>query len=90
MRPYVVWFDEFVENLDVAIKTAIDADIFVAIGTSLRVSPASLIVKYPHHSVPKYSINEADLSDRLPDNYIQIQETATKGMDKFIVELTKL
>lgn len=90
MRPYVVWFDEFVENLDVAIKTARDADIFVAIGTSLRVSPASLIVKYPHHSVPKYSINVADLSDRLPDNYIQIQETATKGMDKFIVELTKL
>lgn len=39
---------------------------------------------------PKYSINVADLSDRLPDNYIQIQETATKGMDKFIVELTKL
>lgn len=56
----------------------------------MRVSPASLIVKYPHHSAPKYSINVADLSDRLPDNYIQIQETATKGIDKFIVELTKL
>ena len=56
----------------------------------MRVSPASLIVKYPHYSVPKYSINVADLSDRLPDNYIQIKETATKGMDKFIVELTKL
>ena len=67
-----------------------NADIFVAIGTSLRVSPASLIVKYPHHSVPKYTVNPADLSDRLPDGYTQIRETATRGIDRFIEELMKL
>lgn len=90
MRPYVVWFDEFAENIDIATKIARDADIFVAIGTSLRVSPASLIVKYPHHSVPKYTVNPADLSDRLPDGYIQIRETATRDIDRFIEELMKL
>ena len=42
----------------------------------------------PHHEVPRFIIdpNEVDV----PDGYIHINETTTKGIDIFIEEIKKL
>lgn len=43
-RPHIVWFEEAVPEMSNAIRYAMDADIFVVIGTSLVVYPAASIL----------------------------------------------
>jgi len=87
LRPFVVWFDEYVNSNDLgkAISYIKEADIFIVIGTSLNVQPAKNLVKYAHREVPKYIIdpNEVDV----PEGFDRIHKTATEGMAELIKEL---
>lgn len=49
-RPDVVWFGEAVRHLDEAIRAIEEADLFVLIGTSGRVSPASAFMDLAQQS----------------------------------------
>ncbi len=88
LRPFVVMFGEYLSNMSDAVRIVKNADIFLVVGTSLKVYPANQLVKYPHHEVPRFIIdpNEVDV----PEGYIHIKETATKGIDIFIEEVKKL
>ena len=94
LRPYIVWFGEYVTEYDKATKIVRDADIFLVIGTSLTVTPAAQMVKFPHHSVPKFIIDPGmafdPYDDHFPDGYVHIKENATTGIETFIDHLIKL
>lgn len=94
LRPYIVWFGEYVTEYDKATKIVRDADIFLVIGTSLTVTPAAQMVKFPHHSVPKFIIDPGmafdPYDDHFPDGYVHIKENATTGIETFIDHLIEL
>ena len=90
LRPFIVWFGESVYSMEVAIDYVKEADIFVVIGTSLEVNPAATLVDYMRSDIPCYIINPDNLSDKVPNRFIQIKEVATKGMDILIDELIQL
>ena len=85
LRPFIVWFGEYVYAMEVAMDYAEVADIFVVIGTSLKVYPAANLVDCAHPEVPKFIIDPNDLN--IPNGYIHIKDSATKGMEKLIDKL---
>ena len=81
MRPHIVFFQEAVPNMELAVEWVNEADIFVVIGTSLNVYPAAGLLHYVRPGIPVYYIdpNPADITIMEPDVHI-IKATATEGM----------
>lgn len=94
LRPHIVWFGEYVTEYETAAKIIQDADIFVVIGTSLTVSPASDLIRYPHKSVPKFIIDPHKPDNSYNDDYLDlfehIKKPAVAGMEAFIDRLLEL
>ena len=94
LRPYIVWFGEFVTEYQTAAEIIKDADIFVVIGTSLTVTPASELIRYPHKSVPKFVIDPYRPSEPYNDGYLDlfehIKQSASEGLETFIDRLLEL
>ena len=88
LRPFIVWFGEYVYAIEVAMDYVKQADIFVVIGTSLTVHPAANLVEYAHHEVPKFIV-DPNIKE-VPNGFVHIKESATKGVDELIEELRKL
>ena len=88
LRPFIVWFGEYVYAMEVAMNYVNSADIFVVIGTSLTVHPAANLVEYAHPEVLKFIIEPNDLN--IPNGYIHIKDSATKGTERLIDELITL
>ena len=82
LRPYIVWFGEYVDDFEMAEQIVKEADIFLVIGTSLTVYPAASLVHYAHREIPKFIINPGETI--IPENYIHIKEDATIGIEHFI------
>lgn len=94
LRPHVVFFGEGVPNMEEAARIAMEADVFVIIGTSLNVYPAAGLASYVRSDVPIYIVDPAD-PDRVKSGYIQnnityIQERAAIGVPKLVEELKKI
>ena len=87
LRPYIVWFDEPVPNMPVAMNTAFEADIFVVIGTSLLVSPANMLTAC---SGATHNIVIDPGEVEIPEGFLHIKETATVGMEMLYQSLMKL
>lgn len=66
LRPYIVWFGEYVDNMDEATRFVKQADVFVVIGTSLVVYPAAGLVNYAKRGIPKFLIDPNDIKGGLP------------------------
>ncbi|MCS6822929.1 MAG: NAD-dependent deacylase [Cytophagaceae bacterium] len=82
LRPHVVWFGEPVPMFNHAVNIAMQADIFIVVGTSLQVYPAaSLIECVPQHA-PKYIIDPRRPAVRFHENLTFIEKTATQGMSE--------
>ena len=83
MRPHIVFFQEAVPNMELAVDWVHEADIFVVIGTSLNVYPAAGLLHYVRPGIPIYYIdpNPADITITNPEIHI-IKATATEGMKK--------
>jgi NAD-dependent deacetylase len=90
LRPNIVWFGEMVPLMDVAIRYAADADIFLIVGTSLVVYPAAGLIRYVDRDVPKFAVdpNAMDIGD-FP-SLMMIVDKASTGMEKVRKELMKL
>ena len=88
LRPFIVWFGEYVYAMEVAMDYVKEANIFVVIGTSLTVHPAANLVEYAHPEIPKFIIDPN--TKEVPNGFIHIRENATKGVDRLIEELMKL
>lgn len=80
MRPHIVFFQEPVPNIEKAMELAHEADIFVAIGTSMVVYPAAGLIDCVRPGTPVYYIdpNPAPIG-HLRDVTV-IAEPATKGV----------
>jgi len=79
-RPDIVWFEEPVPMIEHAMMIAMDADIFVVVGTSLQVYPAAGLVMYAPQNADKYIIDKKiPYVSRLPKLTV-IEQPATKGV----------
>ncbi len=90
LRPYIVWFGEYVDNMDEATRFVKQADIFVVIGTSLVVYPAAGLVNYAKREIPKFLIDPNDIKGGLPMGYQHIKATAVEGVDELVKRLDEL
>ena len=78
VRPHIVFFEEAVPNMTSAIEIAMQADVFVVIGTSLSVYPAASLLQYVPSGIPVYYIDPNPAP--VPDWVTVIREPATKGV----------
>lgn len=88
MRPFIVWFGESVPKLSDAAKEVQSADILIIIGTSLNVYPAAGLIHYTKPGCKIYLVDPQPMPLRM-ENYTQIQEKATVGMEMLKEELFK-
>lgn len=81
LRPHIVWFGEAVPMIEPATDIAMNADIFMVVGTSLQVYPAAGLINYVNKTVPKFIVDphipEASSNYK---NISFITETATVGV----------
>lgn len=80
LRPYIVFFGEAVPNIEPAAQLAMDADIFIIIGTSLNVYPAAGLVQYVRPDVPVYLIDPKPAMAAGRHDVRQIVKGASDGM----------
>ena len=88
LRPYIVWFGEYVDGMEVAKEHVRKADIFAVIGTSLQVYPAAGLTRYAHGSVPKFVV-DPNLAV-IPTGFIHIKDNATSGVAQLVEEIKRL
>ena len=88
LRPYIVMFGEYIDSMNVAVDIVSKADIFVVIGTSLKVYPAAGFINYAHHEVPKFVIDPGEMEQCTHLGFTHFKTTATEGM-KMLLEAFK-
>ena len=86
LRPYIVFFGEAVPNIERAAQEAMEADIFIIIGTSLNVYPAAGLVQFVRPSTPVFLIDPKPVS--AGSGVKQIQKGASEGMKELFAQLT--
>lgn len=79
-RPYIVWFEEPVPMIEVAIPIVYSADIFVVVGTSLVVYPAAGLINYVEVSTPKFIVDKKIPVMPAMQNITIIEKPATEGV----------
>lgn len=88
LRPYIVWFGEYVPDMEMAERHVREADIFVVIGTSLSVYPAAGLTRYAHGSVPRFVVDPH--LEIIPTGFTHIKDTATRGVAQLKKEIERL
>ena len=83
-------FDEYVNSRNVAIDIVSKADIFVVIGTSLKVHPAASFINYAHHEVSKFVTDPSNMEQCIQLGYTHFKTTATAGMKKLLEAFKEL
>ena len=87
LRPYIVWFGEYVDNMDIAQHWVTKADVFVVIGTSLVVYPAASLVNYAPSGIPKFLIDPNEMRGGMPLGFQHIKAKAVEGVDELVMRL---
>ncbi|HEY9117159.1 MAG TPA: NAD-dependent deacylase [Roseivirga sp.] len=82
LRPNIVWFGEAVPMMEPAIRIALEADIFLVVGTSLQVYPAASLIQYTQKDCPIYLIDPIKPEGSFVSNLTLIEEKASTGMVK--------
>ncbi|MFY0598852.1 MAG: NAD-dependent deacylase [Cyclobacteriaceae bacterium] len=82
LRPHIVWFGEMVPMMEPAIEQAMQADIFMVVGTSLLVYPAAGLMNYTSDEVPKFIIDPNLPDFRKEDNTYVFEEPASSGVKR--------
>lgn len=90
LRPHIVWFEEPVPMIEMAIPIVAEADIFVVIGTSLAVYPAAGLINYTNKNTPIYIIDKVIPNISGIRNLTAIEKPATTGVCELIELLRKL
>ncbi len=80
LRPHIVWFDEQVPMMEVAVEIMETADIFAVVGTSLVVYPAAGLVNYAPSNIPKFIVDKNLPSVKQIKNLTAIEKPATEGV----------
>jgi len=82
LRPHIVWFEEDVPMIETAVEVVRNADIFVVIGTSLKVYPAAGLIELVKDNVPKYIIDKKIPAVQHLKNIILLEGTASEGVGR--------
>lgn len=77
LRPNVVWFNEEVNHLELAKKHLMEAEVVVAIGTSLAVEPAASLLKHARFHARKLLIT-LELVGKLPHGFKWVRARASQ------------
>lgn len=80
LRPFIVFFGEGVPMIEPAAAKAMEADIFIIIGTSLNVYPAAGLVQYVKPGTPVYLIDPKPVMAAGRHKVTHIQKGASEGM----------
>jgi NAD-dependent deacetylase len=80
LRPHIVWFEEPVPMIELAVPVVYAADIFVVVGTSLAVYPAAGLINYVELETPKYIIDKKIPYTSPMRNLTLIEKPATEGI----------
>ena len=86
----IVMFGEYVDSMNAAIYTVSEADIFVIIGTSLTVYPASELKCYAPNDIPRFVIDPGEFSGGMVYDFEHIKTTAVAGVDILKAKLKEL
>jgi NAD-dependent deacetylase len=86
LRPDIVWFEEQVPMIEVAMEVMSTAEIFVIIGTSLLVYPAASLIDYAPPYILKFIIDKSIPYVATIKNLTTIEKTASEG----VMELQRL
>ncbi len=89
LRPHIVWFGEDVPQIIEAARIASTAEIFVVIGTSMKVYPAAGLLDYVPQYSPKYLIDPDAPTISWISNLEIIKEKAGKGLPVLVEKLIK-
>lgn len=86
LRPHVVWFGEVVPMIEKAAELCYDADIFILIGTSLKVYPAAGLIDLVPVNAIKYlvDLNDPGIAGK---NMQVVLERASVGVPKLTDQL---
>lgn len=87
-RPHIVWFEEPVPMIEMAVPVVNSADMFVVVGTSLVVYPAAGLVNYTQQGIPIYVIDKKTPYMSSVSNLTLIEKPATEGVGQLIKILT--
>ncbi len=90
LRPHIVWFEEAVPMIEIAIPVVQSADIFVVAGTSLVVYPAAGLVNYAGPEIPKFIIDKKIPYVSSMPNLVMIEKPATAGVEELKELLTSV
>ncbi|EHQ29378.1 SIR2 family NAD-dependent protein deacylase [Mucilaginibacter paludis] len=90
LRPHVVWFGEMVPMIETAAQICSTADLFILVGTSLAVYPASGLINYVPDEVPKYIVDPKIPTVYNVDNLTKIEAKASIGVPELVDELMKV
>lgn len=82
LRPHIVWFGEAVPKLEEGAKAVSECDVLLVVGTSLAVYPAAGLVNYITYGNPIYLIDPKPIKINY-SKYVQIEDVASRGMEKF-------
>lgn len=82
LRPHIVWFGEAVPMMEVAIREASTADIFIVAGTSLQVYPAAGLLDFIDSETPKFIVDPQIPTSSKKANTFFYEEKATTGLPK--------
>lgn len=80
LRPHIVWFNEAVPNMDIAIELLDDVDYFIIVGTSLNVYPAAGLLNFVPPESKKILIDPKDFNLSKSNNIMHIKTTASLGV----------
>ena len=89
LRPHVVWFGEMVPMISTAAQICAIADLFILVGTSLAVYPASGLINYVPDEIPKYIVDPKVPTVYNVANVTRIEAKATVGVPGLVEEFLK-
>jgi NAD-dependent deacetylase len=87
LRPYIVWFEEPVPMMELAVPIALAADIFVVVGTSLVVYPAAGLVHYTRPGIPVFVLDKKIPYFNNAGQVTRIEKPATEGISELMEQL---
>ena len=96
LRPHITFFSEVLDatSLELAVKSADEADFCIVVGTSMQVSPANLIPFLTKETSLIYYVDPGVADFYIPEHrqstFRHINEISSIGMEKVYNELIKL
>ena len=90
LRPHIVWFEEPVPMIEMAVPIVRAADIFVVIGTSLVVYPAAGLMDFALPGIPKFIVDKKIPYTSSVRNLTAIEQPASVGVKELQKRLAEL